>query len=283
MARPLRIEYPGALYHVTSRGNARAPIFLDDDDRIHFLRRLQEVVERYHWLCHAYCLMDNHYHLLIETPEPNLALGMRQLNGVYTQGFNRRHGRVGHLFQGRYKAILVDKDSYFLELARYIVLNPVRAGMVDEASQYPWSSYRATAGEQPAPAWLNRRAIYAQLADTSPSAQQRYRDFISQGREAVSPWAVLKGQTLLGSDEFVRRMQPLLDDAVQRKEIPRYQRLVHRPPLAELFPAEDPPGKAERDKRIHQAYTDYGYTMAEIARAVGMHYSSISKVLKGLR
>ena len=283
MARPLRIEYPGALYHVTSRGNARAPIFLDDDDRVSFLNRLQDTVERHRWRCHAYCLMDNHYHLLIETPEPNLSLGMRQLNGVYTQSINRRHGRVGHLFQGRYKAILVDKDSYFLELARYIVLNPVRAGMVDEASQYPWSSYLATAGARPTPVWLSCQAIHAQLADSTHQAQQRYRDFVYQGRGAVSPWAMLKGQALLGSDEFVHRMQPLLDEAAQQHEIPRYQRLAHRPELAALFPADNPLNKTERDKRIRQAHTDYGYTMAEIARAVGMHYSTISKVLKGLR
>jgi REP element-mobilizing transposase RayT len=107
MARPLRIEFPGAIYHITSRGNAQAAIFADDRVREELLGVLGDAVSRFHWLCHAYCLMDNHYHLLIETPEPNLSLGMRQLNGVYTQRFNRRHGRVGHLFQGRFKAILV--------------------------------------------------------------------------------------------------------------------------------------------------------------------------------
>ena len=131
MARPLRIEYPGAVYHVTSRGNARKKIFLDDIDRDEFLATLGWVVERFGWGCHAYCLMDNHFHLLIETPKPNLSLGMRQLNGVYTQRFNRRHKRVGHLFQGRFKAILVERDSYLLELARYIVLNPVRIPIGD--------------------------------------------------------------------------------------------------------------------------------------------------------
>ena len=283
MARPLRIEYPGALYHVTSRGNARAPIFLDDDDRISFLKRLQDTVERYRWLCHAYCLMDNHYHLLRETPEPHLALGMRQLNGVYTQGFNRRHGRVGHLFQGRYKAILVDIDSYFLELARYIVLNPVRAGMIGDAGQHPWSSYLATAGEQVAPAWLSCQAIHAQLADTRKQAQQRYREFVQEGREAVSPWVMLKGQAILGDDDFVRRLQPLLDEAAQQLEVPRYQRLAHRPTLNTLFPNEHTFTKVERDEHIRQAYNDYGYTMAEIARVAGIHYSTVSKVLKGTR
>ena len=129
MARPLRIEFPSALYHVTSRGDRREPIFEDDEDRRKFLRVLAETVDRFNWICHAYCLMTNHYHLVVETPEANLSKGMRQLNGVYTQASNRRHRRTGHLFQGRFKAILVDKDSYLLELTRYVVLNPVRAKM----------------------------------------------------------------------------------------------------------------------------------------------------------
>ena len=146
MTRPLRLAFPGAIYHVTSRGNARAAIYTDDADRMTFLALLTQVVHRYHWLCHAYCLMDNHYHLLIETPEGNVSQGMRQVNGLYTQDFNRRHGHVGHVFQGRYKAIIVERDSYLLVLCRYIVLNPVRAGMVRTAQEYRWSSYRATAG-----------------------------------------------------------------------------------------------------------------------------------------
>jgi putative transposase len=137
MARPLRIEFPGALYHVTSRGNGRADIFLDDGDRQLFLNVLATVCHRLHWLCYAYCLMTNHYHLVIETPDGNLAKGMRQLNGVYTQRFNRRHDHVGHILQGRYKAILVERDAYLLELARYVVLNPVRARMVEAPEHWP--------------------------------------------------------------------------------------------------------------------------------------------------
>jgi putative transposase len=129
---PLRHEYPGAVYHLTSRGNARQKIFLDDTDRKKFLDVLSQAVSRYGWLCHAYSLMDNHYHLLVETPKGNLSIGMRQLNGIYTQAFNRRHRRVGHLFQGRYKAILVQKQAHLLELCRYVVLNPLR--VKDETS-----------------------------------------------------------------------------------------------------------------------------------------------------
>ena len=124
MTRPLRIEYPGAIYHITSRGNARERIFLEDADRLIFLEVLGSVVKKYNWLCHAYCLMDNHYHALIETPDPNLSLGMRQLNGVYTQSFNRRQSRVGHVFQGRYKSILVQKMSIYLSS---VVIAPSKA------------------------------------------------------------------------------------------------------------------------------------------------------------
>src|SRR3990172_3746573 len=163
MARPLRIVFPGAIYHVTSRGNARAAIFKEDADRELFLEVLQQVVERFNWLCHAYCLMDNHYHLMIETPDGNLTGGMRQLNGVYTQRFNRRHRRVGHVFQGRFRAILVDRDSYLLELCRYVVLNPVRARMVKRVRDYRWSSYRACAGIGKAPAFLTCDWLWSQF------------------------------------------------------------------------------------------------------------------------
>ena len=130
MARPLRLEFEGALYHVTSRGDRREDIYETDADREAFLSLLGAVCDRYHWVCHAYCLMGNHYHLLIETPDANLSRGMRQLNGMYTRTFNIAHGRVGHVFQGRYKSIHVDADEYLMELARYVVLNPVRATMV---------------------------------------------------------------------------------------------------------------------------------------------------------
>ena len=140
MARPLRIEFAGALYHVTARGNAQAAIYADDTDRQQFLSLLQNTVDRLDWYCHAYCLMGNHYHFVLHTREANLSRLMRHINGVYTQAFNRRHGKVGHLFQGRFKAILVDRDAYLLEVCRYVELNPVRADMVAEPAAWPWSS-----------------------------------------------------------------------------------------------------------------------------------------------
>ena len=145
---PPSVEFPGALYHVTSRGNERRPIFLGnaDTDRGTFLDTLAQTLERFNWICHAYCLMTNHHHTVAEIPDGNLSKGMRQLNGVYTQRVNRTHGRVGHLFQGRFKGILVEKESHLLELARYVVMNPVRAGMVATPEDWRWGSYRATAG-----------------------------------------------------------------------------------------------------------------------------------------
>ena len=146
MSRPLRLEYPGAIWHVTSRGNERKAIFADDDDREKFLEILGQAVVWADWRLHAYVLMGNHYHLLVETPEPTLSRGMRQLNGVYTQHYNRRHKRSGHLFQGRFKGILTEKESHLSELIRYVVLNPVRAKLCANAKDWRWSSYRATAG-----------------------------------------------------------------------------------------------------------------------------------------
>jgi REP element-mobilizing transposase RayT len=172
MARPLRIEYPSAVCYVTSRGNARADILIDTGDRQSFLFLLESVVSRFNWICHAYCLMDNHYHLLIETPEGNLSMGMRHLNGVYTQSFNRQHQRVGNIFQGRFKAVMVEKESHLLELCRYVVLNQVRAEMVSTAQKWPWSSYRATVGTNTTP-YLTTGWILAQFCRIKSEAKNK--------------------------------------------------------------------------------------------------------------
>ena len=172
MSRPLRIEYPGAVYHITSRGNTREAIFLSYDDRRRFLDVLAATVEKYNWLCHAFCLLDNHSHLIIETLDPNLSLGMRQLNGVYTQAFNRDHQRVGHVFQGRYKAIIVEKDSHLLELCRYVVLNPVRADMVSKPGEWKWSSYKSTAYAGKIPDYLTTDWVLGQFSEEKTTARQ---------------------------------------------------------------------------------------------------------------
>src|SRR3990172_5486818 len=188
MARPLRVEFDGATYHVTSRGNAREDIFDDDGDRKAFLECLGKVVDRFNWLCHAYCLMDNHYHLVIETPEANLSNGMRQLNGVYTQLYNRRHRTVGHLFQGRYKAILIQKESHLLEVCRYVVLNPVGAKAVEVPERWRWSSYRATAGIERAHPCLTADWILGQFGSKRRTAEKRYRAFVMDGIREHRIW-----------------------------------------------------------------------------------------------
>ncbi len=155
MARPLRIEFPGAIYHVTSRGDRREAIFVDDVDREALIDVVATGMSRFDAQVLAYCLMGNHYHFVLHTRKANLSLLMRHLNGVYTQAFNRRHNKVGHLLQGRFSAILVDRDAYLLEVCRYVELNPVRARMVDEPAQWPWSSYRGHVGQASTPQWLD--------------------------------------------------------------------------------------------------------------------------------
>lgn len=274
MAGPLRLELAGGLYHITARGDGREAIYLDDADRIDWLALLGEVCTRFQWRCLAYCLMTNHYHILVETPEPNLARGMRQLNGIYTQRFNRRHVRVGHVFQGRYKAILVERDSHLLELARYVVLNPVRAGMVARAEDWPWSSYRACVHLAPSPPWLDCRALLAQFSGDEAHAISRYATFVLEGIGQPSPWGELRGQIYLGSEDFVRRMQRQIDaTAVAETEIPRPQRRA--PPSLETLSRQLP-----RDEAMIAAYASGAYTLAAIARHFGVHYSTVSRVVR---
>lgn len=228
MARPLRILFPHAVYHVTARGNERKPIIRDNDDRERFVQTLARMVEQYQVICHAWVLMDNHYHLLIETPSSNLSQAIRHLNGVYTQGFNRRHRRVGHLFQGRFKAILVEKETYLLELCRYVVLNPVRAGMVKHPKAWPWSSYRATVGVEPAPSWLTVNWLLGQFGSQRSRAKAAYRHYVEEGiTQQESPWLNLRSQIYLGGETFLKNMQSRIRGA-RDSEIP----LVHQQPAA---------------------------------------------------
>ena len=277
MARPLRIEFAGALYHVTARGNAQADIFVDDADRQQFLALLHHTVDRNDWYCHAYCLMGNHYHLLIETASPTLAKGMKFLNGTYTQTFNRRHQRVGHVFQGRYKAILVQKDAHLLELARYIVLNPVRAQMVHTARDWPWSSYRATAGQVPPLACLTTDWVLAGFAKTQAVAQQRYREFVQQGKGQPAPWQQLKNQIYLGDDDFVEDMQCKLDPGQSLKDIPKKQKQSAVKPLS--YYAER---YKERDKSMAHAYRSGHYTLEQVGAHFGVSYATVSRAVRAL-
>ena len=290
MSRPLRIEFPGALYHVTARGNRREAIYEDDGDRRLFLEVLGEVVENFNWLCHAYCLMTDHYHLVVETPDGNLAKGMRQLGGVYTQKLNRRHDRSGHVFQGRYTAILVDADAYLLELARYVVLNPVRAGRVGGPGKWKWSSYRAMTGKAKPPPWLATGALLGHFARDRAVAVRRYRRFVARGMDAESVWSGLNRQVFLGDDAFVARMQSFLREGSPDPSIPpdlsipldpsipRAQQRPPAPPLEE-FALHYP----NRDAAIAAAHATGAYSYQQIAEAFGLHFTTVGRIVRAAR
>ena len=232
-----------------------------------------QVCERYNWICHGWCQMDNHYHVVVETIEGNLSQGMRQLNGVYAQYVNRTHKRVGHVFQGRYKAILVEKESYLLELSRYVVLNPVRAGMVDDAGQWPWSSYAATMGTVPAPAWRITDWILGQFGRQRGEAMARFRDFVRAGIGLTGLWKGLRGQIYLGSDAFLEQMQALPNDTLA--EIPYAQRRPLGKPLTVYQEAHANPHDA-----MAAAYASGDYTMQAIAKAFDVHYATVSRAVR---
>jgi putative transposase len=278
MARSIRIEFSGALYHVTSRGDRRESIYEDDQDRERFLEIIGQVVKDSNWICHAYCLMTNHYHLVIETPDGNLSKGMRQLNGVYTQASNRRHQRIGHLFQGRYKAILVDADVYLQELTRYVVLNPVRAGMVNNPGAWYWSSYRAMIGEAAAPTWLATDGLLAQFSDKREEAIRRYIRFVSEGGNQISIWNNLNRQVFLGDDRFVVRMQDKIKGLSQDVNIPKVQRRPPAPSLAKIAKAHE-----SRNHAAVSAYASGEYSYQQIADFFNLHFTTVGKIIRAAR
>ena len=208
-------------------------IYFQDDDFELFLQILANVCERYKWVVHAYCLMSNHYHLLVETPDANLSQGMRQLNGVFTQSMNRKHHRVGHLFQGRYKAILVNKDAYLLELCRYIVLNPVRANMVNSPEEWPWFSWNCMLGNTDSPVWLSTNTLLFQFAKNRQDTIQCYIDFVKSGI-SKTVWDTLQHQIFLSDEAFVAKHQAMQDGLEGGLlEMPFKQRSAAPLPLAE--------------------------------------------------
>ncbi|GAA5131630.1 transposase [Thalassotalea piscium] len=274
MARPLRLEFSGALYHITSRGNERKPIYIEKSDFESFLNLLGKVCERYNWAVHSFCLMTNHYHLLLETPDANLSKGMRQLNGVYTQCFNRKHRRVGHLFQGRYKAILVDKDAYLLELNRYIVLNPIRAKMVNNLSEWQWSSWHYVMGEVPTPKWLAIDKVLLHFSKYKTTARHKFAKFVEQGK-AVNLRGNIINQVFLGNSDFVDEHLALLKDQKDNlSEIPHKQMRKQALSLEEYAKS-----LSNRDEAINAAYLSGAYTLKEVGDFFKLHYSRVSKIV----
>jgi REP element-mobilizing transposase RayT len=281
MARPLRIEFPGAVYHVTSRGDRREPIFVADADRLSLLDVVGQALSRFDAQMLAYCLMSNHYHFVLHTRKANLSLLMRQINGVYTQAFNRRHRKVGHLFQGRFKAILVDRDAYLLEVCRYVERNPIAARIVRTAQAWPWSSYRAHAGLTAPQPWLDCDGLHGYLlgrevrnAADRLRAAKRYAELVASTSDVPLWDSALRQQIYLGDEAFVARMQALAEpQRSAAREVPKVQRRKART-LTQWLETS-----GSREEALYRAYTESGISMSAMADQLQLSVSRVSRLI----
>lgn len=263
-----------------NRGVEKRTLYLEDEDRIRFLALLADVVTHRHWQLVAYVLMSNHYHLLLRTPEPNLSRGMHDLDGDYASSFNVRHDRVGHLFQGRFTSHLVDCDGYLLAVARYIVLNPVRAGLVSCASDWIWSSYPATAGLIRAPAWLDFSLILDRFdADDWNRAKAAYREFVASG-DRSSPWQHLVAQMVLGRPEFLQEVEQRVRARERSAEHRRDQRAFRAARLDEVRDAVMGPGSDARAMFVLVAHRGGNASNVEIGRRLGITGAGVGYLLR---
>ena len=291
MARPLRIQYPGAFYHVTSRGNERKAIYRNDKDRTKFLSYLESASERYDALIHAYCLMENHYHLLLETPRSNLSQILHHVNGAYTTYFNVKRDRCGHLFQGRYKAILVEKDAYCQELSRYIHLNPVRAGIAKSPSEYTWSSFCYFTGLKESPGWLRDEFILGYFDKDRSVAERLYRDFVEKGLETdlEEPFKEVFASTFLGKEEFISwaREKWIAYKNADARNIPVLKRLMSKPSFEAIDQiVESVIGKENDFFKKFCLYTSHqmvGLPLKEIGAYYDMRGSAVSQSNRRLK
>lgn len=283
MARPLRIEYPGAYYHITSRGNEQKDVFKSQRDREKFLEYLASATERYGAVVHAYCLMSNHFHLLLETPEGNLSQIMRHINGAYTTYFNIKRKRAGHLFQGRYKAILIEADEYLTELSRYIHLNPVRVGIVEKPEQYKWSSYPHYIGQSKPPEWLRTGFILGCFANKAADAQSKYQTFVEDrlGKEYESPLKRTVVAAILGSPAFIEDITTMHLHGKEDGNIPALRQLVIRPTPEEILKAVKAElgdnEKLARRASIHLCHKHSGLKLGEIGESFNVRDTAISE------
>lgn len=265
MVRALRIQYPGAWYHLLSRGNARQQVFLGDSDYHRFLDLLGETCVRFEWNCSAHCLMPNHYHLLVRTEHANLSLGMRHLNGVFTQRYNKSHRRVGHVFQGRFKALLIQDEQYLVELVRYIVLNPVRAKLVESPGAWHWSAHRWLVGDATAPKWASPNAIWGRCASDRVRAREVLRALLDSCEQPSGRWS---RDGIVGGERRRRGVTAVLTSKRKDHEHNRVERFADRPPLKSLL--------CEKDG-ANRALLEWGYTQKEIARETGMSEAAVSR------
>lgn len=281
MSRQMRIQYADALYHVTARGNNKQDIFLDDSDRYRFLEELSETVERFDLICYAYCLMSNHYHLMVQTPQGNLSEALHRLNSLYASYFNWKHEKAGHLFQGRFHAILVQRERYLLELCRYIVLNPVRARMVMNASDYRWSSYNDTCNLL-SETVINKAALLSHFGEDRQTAMNRYMEFIAEGSGINSPLMDAKADLVLGDEDFVNSLRNRMVKPVVDHEIPASQRVLLRTPLRSIFGDCSGLIKEFRNKMILRACQDFGYSQIEVSDYLGISRRTVSRIMNSM-
>lgn len=321
MVRPLRIERANAWYHITARGNERRAIFMDDQDRQRFLALLAAWVERFRLRLYAYVLMENHYHLLVETVEVNLSDSMQWLNVSYSIWFNRRHHRVGHLFQGRFQGILIDERQWGLQLTRYLHLNPIRrkAYQLDKASrqrnragvgevrgpehyrermnalrEYSWSSYRAYIGLAQAPDWLSCDEMIHRLPGNLGTKQKGYRQYMEEALlEGVSaPWSHLQGQMILGDQQFVeglreglrgnQREQPALRQLMRRSSWEEIVRVVEGIKQERWGDFRDRRGDWGRDVALYLGRKCGGLKLKQLGAIAGVDYASVVMALRRL-
>jgi putative transposase len=277
MSRRPRLQFPGAVYHVMTRGNRKAAIFNEDDDRWRFLKILADALRFYDAACDAMCLMPNHYHIVLETPRGNVARVMRYVNGVFAQWMNRKYSLTGHLFEARYRSPLIQRETYLKRATRYIVRNPIRAHLVTDPADYPWSSYRATAGLEEPPPWLSLEWLnWAYGTDSRDEAQRRYVEFVKQPpeRKTLFPSTALA----VGSERFKQKIAARVAELRNDRLLPRRPASTDRPALTELFGEFG--DVSTRDRIIHAARIEHGYPLAEIAAFLNVHPSTVSKACK---
>jgi REP element-mobilizing transposase RayT len=285
MSRPLRIEYAGAFYHVTSRGNERKAVYRSTPDREKFLFYLESATERYRAVIHVYCLMNNHYHLLLETPLGNLSQIMHHINGAYTTYFNTKHTRSGHLFQGRYKATLIDADEYASEVSRYIHLNPVRTGLVEIPEEYRWSSFQYYLFKREAPRWLNRDLVLGYFGREQKVAAKKYKDFVYSCMYQGDKNALvrLSRSVILGRNEFIEEIKTryLRYKHVDRN-LPTLRYFADRPGLSQIEKAVDSVLKTDkklaRRVKLYMFHQYSGMKLREIGEHFGLCESGVSQV-----
>jgi REP element-mobilizing transposase RayT len=270
MARPIRIQFSGAFYHVISRGNAKQAIFADDKDRLLFLANLAAVSKRLGWRIWTYCLMGNHYHILLETADPTLSIGMRDVNGIYAQAFNRKYGRVGHLFQGRFLGLIVDDEAYLNEVCRYIVLNPVRAGLCHSAGQWRWSSYGDVIRGSSSMRNLAIDQLIKRFAPTKREGLMRYVEFVAAGLGVSAPEGTAPCRLIVGDADFEARLAVITEHPspeVPRPDRPRFT-LEHYAATSSTM-----------TEAIRRAWAGAAHSQSEIGRYFGLHYSTVSRIV----